>query len=87
MNGLLSELIRLTQGTAQGDPASTVKFLLLHALWLALIQHAIETSNNELQELLIPYEAVINELISQELADLLPRGVPTPAFETTRRYL
>merc|ERR1711872_317511 len=80
MNGLLSEFIRLTKGTGQGDPASTVKFLILHALWLVLIQHAIETSNDELRQLLIPYRKLINDLIPEELADLLPKGVPTPAF-------
>ena len=47
---------------------------------MALIQYAIETSNDELRELLIPYEAIINDLISKELADLLLKGVPTPAF-------
>ena len=29
---------------------------------------------------MIPYNAIINELIPQEVVDLLPKGVPPPAF-------
>ena len=84
MNGLLSELIYLSQGTGQGDPASTVKFLVLHALWLALIQHAIETSNDELHQLLIPYEEIINDLVPKEMA---PKGFPLQRLWTIRPCL
>ena len=66
INGLLSGLIKLTRGTGQGDPASTGKFLLLHSLWMAVTQHAIETSKEELHQLMIPYESVINQLITQD---------------------
>merc|ERR1711989_286303 len=44
VNGGLSAPIKLTQGTGQGDPASTIKFSALHHLWLSMIAHAVENA-------------------------------------------
>ena len=44
VNGGVSAPIDLTQGTGQGDPASTIKFSALHHLWLSMIAHAVENA-------------------------------------------
>ena len=46
VNGGISAPIDLTQGTGQGDPASTIKFSALHHLWLSMIAHAVETDQS-----------------------------------------
>ena len=59
VNGGISAPIELTQGTGQGDPASTIKFSALHHLWLSMIAHAVEIDHTgKLSQLRINMEHV-----------------------------
>ena len=80
INGQLSEPIDLTQGTGQGDPASTMKFSVLHAFWIALIQHVIKSTRNKLHQLMIPMEKLVNPSITHINRENIPKSLPPMAF-------
>ena len=76
INGQFSTCFRLTRGTGQGDPAFTVKFSLLHALWASLTQHAIESLRNKLNQLMISYKEVMDSSISRHMDNQIPQAFP-----------
>ena len=73
-------LIRLTRGTGQGDPASTVKFTLDHCYWSKYIHHIIESSTSSLHQLMIEYQEVTNPTHEIQVRQRILRGLPPAAF-------
>ena len=80
VNGVSGPLIRLTRGTGQGDPASTVKFTVDHQFWIFTIHQMIETSTTSLRQLMIEYQDVVHPSHEIQLKRKIPRGHPTVAF-------
>merc|ERR1711989_174076 len=89
VNGGLSAPIKLTQGTGQGDPASTIKFSALHHLWLSMIAHAVETDHTDklsqlridMQHVRAPQFDMPNpSTTTQALMEKLPKSLKPVAF-------
>ena len=94
VNGGISAPIDLTQGTGQGDPASTIKFSALHHLWLSMIAHAIEnaveTDNTtgplrqlriDMEHIRAPgFDAPVATTSTRELMQKLPKSLRPVAF-------
>ena len=80
VNGISGPLIRLTRGTGQGDPASTVKFTVDHHFWILTIHQMIQTSTTSLRQLMIDYQDIVHPSHEIELKRKIPRGLPPVAF-------
>ena len=80
VNGISGPLIRLTRGTGQGDPSSTVKFTVDHCFWVNILHHMIESSTASLRQLMIDYQEVVHPSHEIQIKQNIPRGLPPITF-------